>query len=125
MYAPPHSGEIVREECLKALGLRVTEAAKGWGECSADLRGRGLRSFIGFTLPNPRVAPIVVICGVFRRKGRGPSQRGRSATLAAKVRMNSLQWTCGEDYLYHKDYFLFVDFPPSVTKKILALQSVA
>jgi hypothetical protein len=31
----------------------------------------------------------------------------------------------GEDYLYHKDYFLFVDFPPSVTKKILALQSVA
>ena len=31
----------------------------------------------------------------------------------------------GEDYLYHKDYFLFVDFPPSVTKKILALQGVA
>ena len=31
----------------------------------------------------------------------------------------------GEDYLYHKDYFLFVDFPPRVTKKILALQSVA
>jgi hypothetical protein len=31
----------------------------------------------------------------------------------------------GEDYLYHKDYFMFVDFPPSVTKKILALQGVA
>jgi hypothetical protein len=31
----------------------------------------------------------------------------------------------GEDYLYHKDFFLFVDFPPSVTKKILALQGVA
>jgi hypothetical protein len=31
----------------------------------------------------------------------------------------------GEDYLYHKDYFLFVDFPPSVTKKILALQGAA
>jgi hypothetical protein len=31
----------------------------------------------------------------------------------------------GEDYLYHQDYFLFVDFPPSVTKKILALQGVA
>jgi hypothetical protein len=31
----------------------------------------------------------------------------------------------GEDYLYHKGYFLFVDFPPSVTKKILAMQCVA
>jgi len=31
----------------------------------------------------------------------------------------------GEDYLYHKDHFLFVDFPPSVTKKILALQCSA
>ncbi|MGA2984058.1 MAG: hypothetical protein ABSG32_09595 [Terriglobia bacterium] len=30
----------------------------------------------------------------------------------------------GEDYLYHKDYFLFVDFPPGVTKSILALQGV-
>ena len=31
----------------------------------------------------------------------------------------------GEVYLYHKDYFLFVDFPPSVTKRILGLQGVA
>lgn len=31
----------------------------------------------------------------------------------------------GEDYLYHKDYFLFVDFPPGVTKKILAMQCAA
>ena len=30
----------------------------------------------------------------------------------------------GEDYLHHKDYFLFVDFPPGVTKRILALQGV-
>lgn len=28
----------------------------------------------------------------------------------------------GEDYLYHKSHFLFVDFPPAVKKKILALQ---
>ena len=27
----------------------------------------------------------------------------------------------GEDYLYHKSHFAFVDFPPAVTKKILAL----
>ena len=26
----------------------------------------------------------------------------------------------GEDYLYHKDYFVFVDFPPAVKKNILA-----
>ena len=31
MYDPPHPGEIVREACLKALGLSVTEAAKGLG----------------------------------------------------------------------------------------------
>ncbi|MGH9343955.1 MAG: hypothetical protein ACRD19_09370 [Terriglobia bacterium] len=30
----------------------------------------------------------------------------------------------GEDYLYHKSHFVFVDFPPAVRKKILALESV-
>jgi hypothetical protein len=30
----------------------------------------------------------------------------------------------GEDYLYHKDYFVLVDFPPRVKKKVLALQGV-
>ena len=29
----------------------------------------------------------------------------------------------GEDYLYHKSYFVFVDFPPTVKKKVLALQT--
>ena len=28
----------------------------------------------------------------------------------------------GEDYLYHKSHFLFVEFPPAVTKRILALE---
>ena len=28
----------------------------------------------------------------------------------------------GEDYLYHKGYFVFVDFPPAVKRKILALE---
>jgi len=27
----------------------------------------------------------------------------------------------GEDYLYHKSHFVFVDFPEAVKKKILAL----
>jgi len=30
----------------------------------------------------------------------------------------------GEDYLYHRTHFLFVDFPPGVKKKVLALQGV-
>ena len=45
--------------------------------------------------------------------------------VAAKDGLVRIVDESGEDYLYHKDYFLFVDFPPSVTKKILALQSVA
>ena len=31
----------------------------------------------------------------------------------------------GEDYLYHKSHFLFVGFPRSVTKRILALSQVS
>ena len=31
----------------------------------------------------------------------------------------------GEDYLYHKSHFVFVDFPPAVRKKVLALQGVS
>ena len=31
----------------------------------------------------------------------------------------------GEDYLYHRSHFLFVDFPPAVTKRILALENVS
>ena len=31
----------------------------------------------------------------------------------------------GEDYLYHKTHFVFVDFPPSVRKQILAIKSAS
>lgn len=31
----------------------------------------------------------------------------------------------GEDYLYHKGHFVFVDFPKVVKKKILALATAA
>ena len=31
----------------------------------------------------------------------------------------------GEDYLYHKSHFVFVDFPKAITKKILSLQDAA
>lgn len=31
MYNPPHPGEIIREDCLKPLGISVTRAAEGLG----------------------------------------------------------------------------------------------
>jgi addiction module HigA family antidote len=31
MFAPPHPGRIVRQDCLKPLGLTVTDAAKALG----------------------------------------------------------------------------------------------
>jgi hypothetical protein len=31
----------------------------------------------------------------------------------------------GEDYLFHKSHFVFVDFPPAIRKKILALVGAA
>jgi hypothetical protein len=31
----------------------------------------------------------------------------------------------GEDYLYHRDHFVFVDFPLGIRKKLLALQRAA
>ncbi len=31
----------------------------------------------------------------------------------------------GEDHLYHISHFLFVDFPPAVTKRILALENAS
>jgi hypothetical protein len=30
----------------------------------------------------------------------------------------------GEDYLHHKRHFMFVEFPPAVTKRILAIQKL-
>ena len=45
--------------------------------------------------------------------------------VAAKDDLVRIVDESGEDYLYHKSYFLFVDFPPSVKKRILALQGVA
>jgi addiction module HigA family antidote len=44
MHNPPHPGEVLRELCLKPLGLTVTEAAEGLGvsrkTLSAILNGR-------------------------------------------------------------------------------------
>lgn len=44
---------------------------------------------------------------------------------AAKDDMVRIVDESDEDYLYHKDHFVFVDFPSGVRKKILALQGAA
>jgi hypothetical protein len=46
-------------------------------------------------------------------------------SAAAKDDMVRIVDESGEDYLYHKDHFVFVDFPSDVRKKILALQGAA
>jgi addiction module HigA family antidote len=44
MHNPPHPGDIVREDCIKPLGISITEAAEGLGvsrqQLSALLNGR-------------------------------------------------------------------------------------
>ena len=37
MFDPPHPGEILREDCLRPLGLTVTAAAKGLGVSRGSL----------------------------------------------------------------------------------------
>jgi hypothetical protein len=46
-------------------------------------------------------------------------------STAAKDDLVRIVDESGEDYLYHKDHFVFVDFPSGVKKKILALQGAA
>ncbi len=42
---------------------------------------------------------------------------------AAKDELVRIIDESGEDYLYHKSYFVFVDFPQRVKKKILSLEA--
>ena len=44
---------------------------------------------------------------------------------AAKDELVRIVDESGEDYLYHRSQFAFVDFPRPVEKKILALQAAA
>lgn len=39
MHSPPHPGEVLRELCLKPLGLTVTEAASALGVSRKTLSG--------------------------------------------------------------------------------------
>jgi hypothetical protein len=44
---------------------------------------------------------------------------------AAKDELVRIVDESGEDYLYHKSHFLFVDFPPAVAKRIRALEQAS
>ena len=46
-------------------------------------------------------------------------------TRAAKDHLVRIVDESGEDYLFHKSQFAFVDFPQAVRKKILALQQAS
>jgi hypothetical protein len=63
--------------------------------------------------------------GVFRRWSSYGYFALDKVTVAAKDDLVRIVDESGEDYLYHQDHFLFVDFPSSVTKKTLALHSVS
>jgi hypothetical protein len=56
---------------------------------------------------------------------RGKVYRVLSDPKAAKDDLVRIVDESGEDYLYHRSHFVFVDFPPGVRKRILALEDAA
>ena len=54
---------------------------------------------------------------------RGKVYRILPDLKAAKDHLVRIVDESGEDYLYHKSHFVFVDFPKAVKKKILAVAS--
>ena len=46
-------------------------------------------------------------------------------TKAAKDDFIRIVDESGEAYLHHKSHFMFVEFPPAVTKRILAMESAS
>ena len=54
---------------------------------------------------------------------RGKVYRILTEPRAAKDGLVRIVDESGEDYLYHKSHFVFVDFPEAVKKKILALEA--
>jgi len=53
----------------------------------------------------------------------GKVHRVLQDTRAAKDDLVRVIDESGKDYLFHKDQFVFVDFPSTVRKKILAVQN--
>jgi hypothetical protein len=55
----------------------------------------------------------------------GKVYRVKPDARAAKDELVRIVDESGEDYLYHKSQFVLVTFPPSVAKKVLALEAAA
>jgi hypothetical protein len=56
---------------------------------------------------------------------RGKIYRIVADPKAAKDDLVRIVDESGEDYLYHRSHFIFVDFPAAVKKKLLALASAS
>ena len=56
---------------------------------------------------------------------RGKVYRILPDSRAAKDDLVRIVDESGEDYLYHRSYFVFVDFPKAVKKRILAMESAS
>ena len=56
---------------------------------------------------------------------RGKVYRILPDPRAAKDDLVRIVDESGEDYLYHRSYFVFVDFPKAVKKRILAMESAS
>jgi hypothetical protein len=55
----------------------------------------------------------------------GKVYRILSDSKAAKDDLVRIVDESGEDYLYHKSHFVFVDLPKTITKKLIALEKAA
>lgn len=55
----------------------------------------------------------------------GKVYRMLSDSKAAKDDLVRIVDESGEDYLYHKSHFVFVEFPKAITKKLIALEKAA
>ena len=56
---------------------------------------------------------------------RGKVYRILPDPRAAKDDLVRIVDESGKDYLYHRSYFVFVDFPKAVKKRILAMESAS
>ncbi|MBM4125288.1 MAG: hypothetical protein FJ246_10115 [Nitrospira sp.] len=54
----------------------------------------------------------------------GKAYRIITDSVAAKDDLVRIVDESGEDYLYHKTYFVFVEFPRAIAKKIRSLETV-
>jgi addiction module HigA family antidote len=101
MFNPPHLGEILREDCLKPLGLTVTAAAKGLGvsrgSLSELLNGRnGVSAEMAIRLEKAGRGPPIHGClincpTISGMRADAPKQSKSSVFLCPKQRIRRKQ----------------------------------